>query len=172
MKLLPLSAALILALAACNQSANTTAPADPAPAATVETASPATVAQAAPATDAAADFELTMDKVDAFFAAAKNLAAVEQADASLDSAMNASETAAQFAARLEASPKMRAAIEAADMSVEDYALTNESLVAALMAVGAKEAGMLDEIPAEIPTQHIEFVKANKAELEKRMTGQG
>lgn len=165
MKLLPLSFALAIALAACAKPADVDTPA-----AAVETARAATVAQAAPVADTEAGFELTMDKVDAFLAAAKNLAAVEQADASLDAAMNASETAAQFAARLEASPKMRDAIEAADMSVEDYALTNESLVAALMAVGAHEAGMLEAIPAGIPAQHVEFVKANKAELEKKMIG--
>lgn len=170
MKLLPLSAALLLALTACNKPADTTtAPA--APAASVALPDAATVSQAAPAAETDADFELTMDKVDAFLAASKNLAAVEQADPSIDSAMNASETAAGFAARLEATPKIRAAIDAAGMSVHDYALTNEALVASLMAVGAQEAGMLEEIPAEIPTQHIEFVKAHKAELEKRMTGQ-
>ena len=49
---------------------------------------------------------------------------------SLDPAMNISEeNDAQYVARLEASPAMKAAIESAGMSVRDYAYTSQSLVA-------------------------------------------
>ena len=39
-----------------------------------------------------------------------------------------------------------------------------------MAVGAVDAGLLKEIPAEINPQHVEFVKQHRAELEKKMQG--
>lgn len=170
MKLLPLSAVLVLALAACNKPAPTTDAAAPAstvaPAATVEPAPAATVSQAS-AEDAGV--ELTMDKVEAWIAASKNLAAAEQADASLDSAMNASEEdSVQYASRLESTPKLRAAIEQAGMSARDYALVSESLVASLMAVGAVEAGALKEIPEGMNPRHIEFVRAHRAEIETMM----
>ena len=164
---LPLSLAVLLALSAC---AKQETPATDAPAA----ATPAPAAAVAKADNAAdAGFELTMAKVDGFLAASKNLAAVEQADASLDSAMNAStEDGAAYAARLEASPKLREAIEQAGLSTRDYALTTESLFATLMAVGAQEAGMLKDIPAGIDPRHVEFVKANRAELERKLKGAG
>jgi hypothetical protein len=156
MKLLPLYAVLVLALAACSK-----------PAPTTDAAAPAATVSQAPAEDA--DVELTMDKVEAWIAASKNLAAAEQADASLDSAMNASEEdGVQYAARLESTPKLRAAIEQAGMSARDYALVSESLVASLMAVGAVEAGALKEIPEGMNPKHIEFVRAHRAEIETMM----
>ena len=172
-KLLSLSLAVTLALAAC---AKTETPATDATASNATAVAPAAptapVAPEAPVAPAAsaADVELTMAKVDAWFAASKNLAIAEQSDASLDSAMNASEEdGAKYAARLEATPKLREAIEEAGMSTRDYALTSEALVSTLMAVGAVDAGLLKEIPAEIDPQHVEFVKQHRAEIEKKMT---
>ncbi|MCC8363977.1 hypothetical protein LK996_12935 [Lysobacter sp. A6] len=170
-KLLSLSFAMTIALAAC---AKTETPAADATASNATAAAPAAptapVAPEAPAAPAG-DIELTMAKVDAWLAASKNLAIAEQSDASLDSAMNASEEdSAKYAARLEATPKLREAIEEAGMSTRDYALTSEALVSTLMAVGAVDAGLVKEIPAEIHPQHVEFVKAHRAEIEKKMQG--
>ena len=172
MKLLPLSVALVLALAACNKSADTaTASADVPTAATVAANADAPVAQ--PPADAGSidTYELTMDNVHAMMKAQVALAAAEKADPTLDSAMNISEeNDAQYVARLESTPKVRAAIEAAGMSVRDYAYTAQSLVGTMMAVGAVEAGQLKEIPEGVNPRNVEFVKAHRAELEKMMQG--
>jgi len=175
MKSLPLSLALVVALAACTKPADTAPAQDAAPAATAIAAPAATVAQAAPADAAPAEsvsaegYTLTMAHVEAFLAAQAHIAAAVKADATLDPAMNASrEDGLQFAARLEATPALRDAIAKAGLSTRDYALTNEALVAAMMAQGAIEAGMLKEVPAGLNPQNVEFVKAHKAELESKM----
>jgi len=174
MKLLPLSAALVLALAACNKPADTaTASADVATTATVVAAPAAepAVAQAPADSGSIVTYDLTMDNVHAMMKAQVALAAVEKADPTLDSAMNISEeNDAQYVARLESTPKVRAAIEAAGMSVRDYAYTAQSLVGTMMAVGAVEAGLVKEIPEEVNPRNVEFVKAHRAELEKMMQG--
>lgn len=174
MKLLPLSVALVLALAACNKPADTaTASADVATAATVAAApaADATVAQAPADAGSIDTYELTMDNIHAMMKAQVALAAAEKADPTLDSAMNISEEDdAQYVARLESTPKVRAAIEATGMSVRDYAYTAQSLVGTMMAVGAVEAGLVKEIPAEVNPRNVEFVKAHRAELEKMMQG--
>lgn len=165
--LIRVSACLLVAFAlvGCNQSGpavpatTTEAPADAAtvPAASSETATPA-AADDAPIT-------LTMDKAKAYAQALKNLAKAQEADPGLDTAQNMSEEdVGQYAARLQASPKMRAAIEAAGLSTRDFARIGESLLSALMAQGAVEAGHLDAVPEGIDPAAIAFVKQHKAEL--------
>ena len=179
MKLLPLSFALVLVLAACTKPADTAAPASPSTAATPATTTPAP--EPSPAQPAAASasvgsidtFELTMANVDAWMHAQKALGEAVKKDPSLDPAMNISEeNDAQYVARLEASPAMKAAIESAGMSVRDYAYTSQSLVATLMAVGAVEAGQLKEIPEGINQRNVDFVKAHRAEIEAKMKAMG
>jgi hypothetical protein len=171
MKLLPLSVALVLALAACNKSADTTTASADVATATVAAAADATVAQAPADAGSIDTYDLTMDNVHAMMKAQVALAAAEKADPTLDSAMNISEeNDAQYVARLESTPKVRAAIEAAGMSVRDYAYTAQSLVGTMMAVGAVEAGQLKEIPEGVNPRNVEFVKAHRAELEKMMQG--
>jgi len=171
MKLLPLSLALVVALAACNKPADTTPATDAAPAATVAPASVSTAAEV-PATDAGASmdgFELTMANVDAWMAAQPHLAAAQIADPSLDSAMNVSEEdGAQYAARLEATPALRDAIAKAGMSTHDFAMTGEALIATMMAVGALESGALETLPEGLDPQYVEFYRAHKAEIESKM----
>ena len=151
MKLLPLSVALVLALAACNKPADTANA--PAEAGSIDT------------------YDLTMENVHAMMKAQVALAAAEKADPTLDAAMNISEeNDAQYVARLESTPAIRAAIQAAGMSVHDYAYTAQSLVATMMAVGAVEAGQLKDIPEGVNPRNVEFVKTHKAELEKMMQG--
>jgi len=175
MKLSPLSFALVLVLAACARPAENAAPASASAAAPATAEMPA--AQAAATDTAAIDsidrFELTMANVDAWMHAQKALGEAVKKDPSLDPAMNISEESdAQYVARLEASPAMKAAIESAGMSVRDYAYTSQSLVATLMAVGAVEAGQLKEIPEGINPRNVDFIKAHRAEIEAKMKAMG
>ena len=154
---LSLSLALALALSAC---AGQDAPADTA-------AAPAAATAAAAASTG--DFELDMAKVDRFVAATRQLAAAERADSTLDSAMNAStEDTAAYIARLESTPALREAITRGGMTTREYAQTSEALVATLMALGAQEAGLLKDLPAELAPQHLDFVRAHRAELERKL----
>ena len=178
MKLSRLSFALVLALAACTKPADTASPAGPSTVATPATAAAVSVASdaqapAAGGSDSIDNFELTMANVDAWMHAQKALGEAVKKYPSLDPAINISEeNDAQYVARLDASPEMKAAIESAGMSVRDYAYTSQSLVATLMAVGAVEAGQLKEIPEGINPRNVDFVKAHRAEIEARMKAMG
>lgn len=178
MKLLPLSIALVVALAACAQPSDTTPANDAAPASTAAAPSVATVAQApAVETDAESpdDYELTMANIERWMAAQKNLAALVAADPAIEdeTAMNISEEdSAQYAARMEASPKMRAAITQAGMSTHDFALTGEALTSTMMAVGAVDAGALKDIPEGLNPQNVEFYRSHKAEIEAKLKAFG
>jgi len=170
MKLLPLSLAVaVLALAACNKPADSISP----PAVTVAPAAAATVSQAPADAGSIDTFDLTMDNVDRMLRAQVALGAATKADPSLDPAMNISEeNDAQFVARLESTPALKAAIESAGMSVRDYAYTSQSLVATMMAVGAVQAGQLKDIPEGVNPRNVEFMKAHQAEIEQKMRALG
>lgn len=159
------------ALVACSPSAPpASAPAD-APAATTADAPPAAVA-ATPAPTVATDapLTLTMDKVEAYARALKNLAQAAKADPGMgDPAINISEEdTAQYAARLDASPKMRAAITDAGLSTGEFAHLGETLLSAMMAQGALDAGQLETLPEGIDPKSVEFVRQHQAEIRALM----
>ena len=176
--ILRLSACLLMtaALAACNKSepapASATTPSN-APSAPVADAPASQAATTAPAADDTASVTLDMGKVNAWMQAQKNLAAAEKADPKLDAAQNISEeNTAQYVARLEASPAMKTAIESAHLSVGEFARIGDTLIGAMMAQGAFEAGQLKKIPDGIDPAAVEFVKQHKAELAAMMKEPG
>ncbi|QSX77863.1 hypothetical protein [Agrilutibacter solisilvae] len=171
----PLGLLALAALSACN---NTTAPTAQAPE-PVAAGAPSEVASpqpaASPQTDAA--YVLTMDNVTAYFAAQAGLARAAASDPALeDLSMNLSrEDSAQYAARLKANAKVRGIIEQSGMSTREFALTGETLMAALMTQGALDAGQLKAIPEGIDPASVQFVKQNKARIEalmKQLQGAG
>ena len=114
-----------------------------------------------------------MGKVKAWMQAQKNLAVAVKADPKLDPAQNESEeNVTQYAARLEADAKMRAAIEQAGLSTRDFARIGDTLLGALMTQAALEGGQLKKIPDGIDPASVEFVKQHKAEINGLMTGVG
>ncbi|TDK27403.1 hypothetical protein E2F46_04230 [Luteimonas aestuarii] len=151
---------LVLLLAACS----------PASSPAQATQSAAATGNAAASTQAEeAGFLLTRGNVDAFFNAQPLLAAAVEDDPSLDPAMDLSEEdAAAFAARLEASPALRGAIARAGLSTHDYARTSEQLLGALMAQGAMDAGLLQDLPEGISRRNVEFVRTHRAEIDARV----
>ncbi|HVI25947.1 MAG TPA: hypothetical protein VM576_07110 [Xanthomonadaceae bacterium] len=160
---------LALALAACNgQDAPST---DPAAATTPAVEAPAAAAEteqkeAAPASDTAS-FELTMDGVDRWLEATRNIADLVKQDPALEdaTAMDASESTDAYVARLDSLPKVVAAIDEAGLSTRDYAMTSEAVTGALFAVGMLEAGAIKELPPELKdNQHVRFVQEHKDEI--------
>ena len=169
----PLSLLALAVLSACNNTAAPTAT----DAATAPVTATATAAPATPETAAAAQTQapsgqlvLTMDKVTAYFKAQQAIGLAATSDPSLgDLAMNVSqEDSAQYAARLEANAKVRSIIAEAGLTTREFSFTGETLIAALMAQGALEAGQLDAIPDGIDAASIEFVKQHQGEIESLM----
>lgn len=156
---------IVSLLAACSQSE---APATTQSATAAAAASTSTASQAAPD---ASKHVLTRSNVDAFFAVQRNFMAAVEADPSLDPAINISEEdSAAYAERLQATPALHEAVRTAGISASDYALTSEALLSALMAVGALDAGLLQELPEGLSPQNVEFVRRNKAEIDAGIEG--
>jgi type IV secretory pathway VirB10-like protein len=176
---LGLSACLLLttALAACNKSepaapAATTATPATAPAASDSAAPAMPAAPTPPPADDNAPVSLDMRKIKTWMQAQKNLAEVEKADPSLDAAQNASEeNVTQYAERLKANAKMRAAIESAGLSTLDFARIGDTLIGAMMTEAALKGGQLKKVPDGIDPASVEFVKQHDAEI-KAMMGAG
>lgn len=167
----PLGLLALAVLSACNNTAAPTAAA-PDAATTTASAAPATPdTVATPDSQASSDqLVLTMDKVTAYFKAQQAIGLAATGDPSLgDMAMNVSqEDSAQYAARLEANAKVRSIIAEAGLSPREFSFTGETLITALMAQGALEAGQLDAIPEGIDPASVEFVKQHKGEIESLM----
>jgi hypothetical protein len=175
--------ALALALSACSgepapagaDAATQPGTADATPAAggpSTDADAPAEAASAARSgADDIASFELSMDRVDRWIDATGRLGKLNQADPSLEdvTAQDASEPRDAYIARLEAHPQVAAAIAAAGMTPAEYALTTESLVASVFAIGMLDAGAIKELPAELKgTQPVAFVQAHKDEITRKM----
>ena len=151
-----------VALAACANQAAT-------PEQAVTAATPTQASMTAPSHAASeAAFALSMDKVNAYFQAQRKLGEASLTDASLgDMAMNLSEEdATKYAARLEANAKTRVLIAQSGLTPREFALTGQTLMAALMTQGALEAGQLETIPEGIDPASVEFVKQRKAQIEE------
>lgn len=154
---------LVGLFAACSQ------PAAPVQAANASATTAAASAANASAPAAAGEYLLTMTRVNAFFDAQPLLAAIVNEDPDLDPAMNISEEDVdQFAARLQGTRALRDAIARAGLSTRDYAYTSEQLLGALMAQGALESGLLQELPEGVSRRNVEFVGRHKAEIEARL----
>ena len=115
-----------------------------------------------------------MDKVDAYYATIASMSRAAMRDGGNGdddddpTAMDASETADQYIARIEADPKAKALVTSAGMSVSDYAHTNEALLAGMMTASALKSGALKKIPDGIDPQYVEFAQRHQAELEAKM----
>lgn len=173
---LPAISVLAIALAACGADQGTTnaSAADPAPAsaAAPEAADPANDATAPDAGTAdPARFELDMARVDRWLDATRRLSALTRQDESLEEVVSAdaNEPRETYIARLQGNPAVADAIDDAGMSPTEYALTTETLIGALFALGMLDAGAIQELPPSIrDTQPVAFVQANKAEITAKM----
>lgn len=168
--------ALALALAACSDERPADTAAAPAAAATEAPATtPADAATAAAEELANISGEIALDqaRLDRWFAAMASLGALAKQDPSLEEVeMGDSETTDQFAARIEAEPRIRAALAEAGMSAREYARTSEAVVASMYVVTMLETGTIKELPPEANKANVEFVKAHMAEIESRMVALG
>jgi hypothetical protein len=173
-----LALALAAAVAGCNQptsasagSATTPPPADSGAAASESTPAPVT-------RDAAeAGFELTMDKVDAYFATVAAIARMAQDDPSLASdenddriSMDASESVDAYIARIEADPVAKRLVTSGGMSVHDFAYTNSAMIEGMMVAGMMEATGKQDIPDGVDPDYVRFAQEHKDELAAKAAG--
>ena len=165
-----LAGVLGLLLAACAKS-------DESAAASSDAATSGAPASAATSGDDVADvasYELTMDRMDKYFASMRNVAIAmkdlpeEQRDISMDDAGSID----AYAAKLEANPTVRKAIRDAGSTPRDFALTSMAFLQAGMASGVlamRPNDNADSLAREMKAsmRNIEFLRENEAELKRK-----
>lgn len=161
-----LAGVLGLLLAACAKSDDTAAATSGAPA----------TAAASSGDDVAdvASYELTMDRMDEYFASLRNIAIAmkdlpeEQRDISMDEADGID----AYTAKLEANPTVRKAIDDAGSTPRDFALTGMAYLQAGMAASVlamRPNDNADSLAREMKASmdNIKFVREHEAELKQK-----
>jgi hypothetical protein len=136
-----------------------------------------TVAVASDAQPTAVDisnYELDMDKMRRYAAAIKGFSALPPADTVGMSGLNVSsdESTAQTIARLEAHPAARRVLSQAGLSASEYVWITAAYLQAAMTQGLLQVSPNTKIPAGQSRRNVDFLIANKAELESIMKDAG
>ena len=154
----------MLVLAACNTR-------DSSRAAAVDTstapASSLTATGHEPTANDIADYKLDMDKMRKYAAAMKGFSALARKDSAAAGAMGThpNETTAQTIARIESSPAALKVLSDVGLSPKDYVWITAAWLQAAMTQAVLESSKDAKLPEGQNAQNIEFLRANRAELE-------
>jgi len=85
---------------------------------------------------------------------------------------DAAEMATALRNRLDSDPRLSAALFAADISAHEYATFALALVAARLAYGFVEAGVLRRVPAGVAADNVSFVRVHLADVRTALTQLG
>jgi hypothetical protein len=78
--------------------------------------------------------------------------------------MNDANTLDDMEAQIKKVPPMMSGLSAAGLTPREYAKFMLSMVQAGMVAGFKKAGMMKEIPKEVPAENVKFMEEHEAEL--------
>jgi hypothetical protein len=78
--------------------------------------------------------------------------------------MSSARTLDDMVAQIKKIPPMMAGLEAAELSPREYSKFMLSMLQAGMVAGFKKAGMMKEIPKEVPAENVKFMEEHEAEL--------
>jgi len=121
------------------------------------------------------NYELTMDGMRRYAGAIKWFSAMSEEDSSILAAMSsgsANESTAQMIARIESSPVAMRVLRENGLTAEDYVLITAAYIQAAMTQGLIEASPEAKIPEGQSSRNIEFLRANRAEIERIMRDAG
>lgn len=131
------------------------------------------LAQSAPKSDsvALANFRLTMPTVRKLTLAMENMSAAIKSDPGIAKEAEANKTSANaslddMAASIDRVPPMKRAIEKAGLTPREYMLAQLALFQAGMIASVMEQQKTKEIPAGFSKANVEFVLANKKEIDQ------
>jgi hypothetical protein len=129
-----------------------------------------------------ATYRLTTSVFERFRDASRQIAIVIAQDASFRAAPLFSQTIVQggdvievsatLEGRLRDHPRLFQALSAAPISARDYTKFALTLVAARLALGFLESGVLKTVPAGAATENVAFVRAHRAEVDDLFTELG
>ncbi len=135
--------------------------------------SPATAAE--PTAIDISNYLLDMDKMRKYAGAIKGLSSLSNADSTVLAAMSsgsANESTSQMIARIESSPVAMQVLRENGLTPRDYIWITAAYIQAAMTQGMLEANGEANVPAGQSTKNVEFLKANRAELERIMKDAG
>ena len=120
------------------------------------------------------NYELDMDKMRRYAAAIKGFTAISPADTAGMSGLNMSsdESTAQTIAKLESHPAARRVLSQAGLSAREYVWITAAYLQAAMTQGLLQASPTAKIPAGQSRRNVDFLVANKAEIESIMKDAG
>ena len=153
----------LLVIAACsNRDASRTAVTD-----TLSAVSPATATEHEPTANDIADYKLNMDRMRKYAAAMKGFSALSKTDSAAAGAMGThpNETTAQTIARIESSPAAMKVLRDVGLTPKDYVWITAAWLQAAMTQAVLESSKEARLPEGQNEQNIEFLRANRAELE-------
>jgi hypothetical protein len=78
--------------------------------------------------------------------------------------MSNARTLDDMVAQIKKIPPMMAGLDAAELSPREYSKFMLSMLQAGMVAGFKKAGMMKEIPKEVPAENVKFMEEHEAEL--------
>jgi hypothetical protein len=127
---------------------------------------------AEPTANDISNYKLDMDKMRKYVAANKNLAAAAKDDptAMADNEANSNnQSTAQMIARLESHPAAKRALSQAGLTAKDYVWITAAWLQAAMTQGILDGTPGAKAPEGQNMQNVDFLRANKAELEAMMS---
>ena len=166
---------MLFAATACSKDAASDAAASGSGSAAPGPAPVAGTAAAEPTANDISNYKLDMDKMRRYASAIKGFSSMSKADSSMLAAMSsgsANESTVQMISRIESNPVAMKVLSDSKLSARDYVWITAAYIQAAMTQGLIESNPQAKIPEGQSTQNIEFLKANKAELEKIMKDAG
>ncbi len=121
------------------------------------------------------NYSLDMDKMRRYAGAIKGFSSLANADSSVLAAMSsgsANESTAQMISRIEASPVAMRVLSDNGLTPRDYIWITAAYIQAAMTQGMLESNARAQVPAGQSTNNVEFLKANRVELERIMKDAG
>jgi hypothetical protein len=95
--------------------------------------------------------------------------ALDQADSAKDGDDPDPKTLTDMTKRIEREPRLASAIKAAGLTSREYSLITLSFFQAMFAHMMQKSGALKDLPKEVPTENVQFVQQNEAELTQIFT---
>ena len=114
------------------------------------------------------DYKLTIAKVDQFTTAAAALKELATANPATRIEINSGQkqTIDEVVAKLDANPKVKAAIANAKLSTREFVLVQAALLGAMMANAAQQS--VGHIPDVASPENIDFVKTNMMAIQEKL----
>ena len=127
-----------------------------------------------PTANEISNYKLDMDKMRKYVAAIKGFTSLSKSDSAAASAMStdSNESTAQMIAKLESNPAARRVLSQAGLSAKDYVWITAAWLQAAMTQGVLAASPQAKMPPGQNPENIQFLEANKVELDRIMKEAG